>query len=109
MENTIKRRVSKHDAEIHKITQECLSAMRRRDKGEITQEEFMRIAHDCEARTQAREAATNLLRERLGRGDVDLEEIVKECGYSDEEWENLRPGLEKHVNVLVDSTRCGRA
>ncbi|KAA1473760.1 hypothetical protein DENSPDRAFT_840252 [Dentipellis sp. KUC8613] len=109
MENSNKYPISKHNAEIDKIAQECLAALRRRDKGEITQEEFLRIAYDCDARTRAREASTRLLCQRIARGDVDLEEFMKEYGYSDEDWEKMRPGIEKHVNALFDSTRRGRA
>ncbi|KAA1473767.1 hypothetical protein DENSPDRAFT_840265 [Dentipellis sp. KUC8613] len=64
-------------------------------------QEFMRIAYDCIERVKARNAATTLICERARRGEVSVEEYGRECGYSEEEWKQVGPGIEKDAGVLV--------
>ncbi|KAA1473790.1 hypothetical protein DENSPDRAFT_872999 [Dentipellis sp. KUC8613] len=90
-----KRPLSKHTIAMNKIQWECAVALQRRQKGEITTDQFLEIANDCTGRARARKAATKLLCERAQRGEVSLEEFNRECGYSEEDWKKVRPGFEK--------------
>ncbi|KAA1473780.1 hypothetical protein DENSPDRAFT_851846 [Dentipellis sp. KUC8613] len=96
---------SKHAADMRQIRLDCLAALDRKDRGEITHQEFMRIARECLERKKAREAASRILCERAEAGEVSLEEFSRECGYSEEDWEKVGPGIERNMEIFVANTR----
>ncbi|TFY63062.1 hypothetical protein EVG20_g6479 [Dentipellis fragilis] len=89
--------LTKHDATVLAIRQECFNARKRRDRGEITHAEFMQIARDCIQRFKAQEAASSLLCDQVDRGKISLEEWERECGYSAKDWKKLQPDVERDL------------
>ncbi|KAA1473783.1 hypothetical protein DENSPDRAFT_840271 [Dentipellis sp. KUC8613] len=104
-QSSSERPITKHWADIRQIRLDCLAALDRRDRGEITHQEFMGIAHECLERTKARHAASRLLCERAITGDVSEEEFSRECGFSNEDWEKVGPEIERNTEIFAENTR----
>ncbi|KAA1473784.1 hypothetical protein DENSPDRAFT_840272 [Dentipellis sp. KUC8613] len=99
---------SKHATNMRQIRLDCLAALKRKNTGEITHQEFMRIAHECLERKEEQKAKFRLICERARRGDVSPEEFQREVGHSDEDWEKVRPEAERHAQILVANVKRGR-
>ncbi|TFY63060.1 hypothetical protein EVG20_g6473 [Dentipellis fragilis] len=109
MQSNSERPVSKHWADMRQIRLDYLAAWERKERGEITHEEFMRITRECVKRKRAREEASLILCERAKTGEVSFEEYSRECGFSDGDWEMIRPDIDRKVGILVANTRRIRA
>ncbi|TFY63056.1 hypothetical protein EVG20_g6477 [Dentipellis fragilis] len=102
--------VTKHTAAMRKIKRECSIALQRKNRGEITHEEFMRIAKDCVERAKARQEAAKLMCDRVDSGEaVSVEEFERDCGYSEEDWQKLRPRIMNEADALAENVRRNRS
>ncbi|KAA1473781.1 hypothetical protein DENSPDRAFT_851847 [Dentipellis sp. KUC8613] len=99
---------SKHQIAMHQIRLDTVAAYNRQKSGEITHEEFMHIAHNCLDRKKAQQAKWRVMCERVRGGDVSLEEFSREVGYDDEDWEKVRPRLEKRAEAVVANTNMSQ-
>ncbi|KAA1473792.1 hypothetical protein DENSPDRAFT_297242 [Dentipellis sp. KUC8613] len=103
------RPLSKHEIAMKRIMQGCSKALKAKEAGEITHDEFMVIANDCIERARALNRATDSLNEQAERGEVSLEDYNRECGYTDEDREKLQIDIEREQEFREVHTRRSHA